>query len=152
MKSPYHFTDGGLRNVWLVNGFTAHKTAYGEAVSIDDIDGLTKTICSTLVRKSGYLTGAEFRYLRLHLEMSQKSLGSMFGYSEQSVANWEKKGKVPKLADHHLRVLWTAKHENTTVKHLVERLNTVERLVSQRIVLKDTRAGWKAQADTASLA
>lgn len=149
MKSQYHFTDGGLRNVWLANGFTTHKTAYGKAVSIEDTSGLTKALCGALVRKSGRLTGAEFRYLRLHLELSQKSLSEMFGYSEQSVANWEKHGKVPKLADHHLRVLWTGKHENMTVKHLVERLNTVERLVNQRIVLKDTRSGWKAQTGSA---
>jgi hypothetical protein len=26
----YHYTDGGLRNVWLVNGYEIKKTPYGE--------------------------------------------------------------------------------------------------------------------------
>ena len=147
MKCEYHFTDGGLRNVWLHNGFSVKQTPYGKAVAIEDLDGLVLTICKTLVRKPGKLTGAEFRYLRQHLDLSQKSLARSFGNSEQSVAIWEKASKVPLWADKHIRVLWTAAHDKqTTVHKLVERLNTVERLVNQRIVLQDTRRGWRVHA------
>jgi len=40
-----HYTDGGLKNVWLQNGFEIRKTPYGKGVAIHDIDGLTKAIC-----------------------------------------------------------------------------------------------------------
>ena len=33
--------DGGLRNVWLANGFEIKKTPFGDAVSFHDSDGLT---------------------------------------------------------------------------------------------------------------
>jgi hypothetical protein len=38
----YHYTESGLRNVWLENGVTRRKTAYGVATSIQDVDGLHK--------------------------------------------------------------------------------------------------------------
>ena len=41
----YHYTDGGLRNVWLVNGYEVRKTPFGEAVAFHDGDGLTQAIC-----------------------------------------------------------------------------------------------------------
>lgn len=151
MKGQYHFTDGGLRNVWLENGFEVKNTPYGKAVTIEDTDGLVLTICQQLSRKPGKLTGAEFRYLRQHLGLSQKSLAKSFGNSEQSIAIWEKTSKVPLWADKHIRVLWTAAHAaNTSVKALVERLNTVERLINQKIVLHDTRRGWRVQASEAT--
>ena len=57
------FDDGGLRNVWLANGYETRKTAHGEATAIHDVDGLVHSICAALVRKPGHVTGAEFRYL-----------------------------------------------------------------------------------------
>jgi putative transcriptional regulator len=32
----YHYTECGLDNVYLENGFTVHKTAYGRGVSISE--------------------------------------------------------------------------------------------------------------------
>lgn len=31
----FHYTDGGLRNVWLVNGYEIKETPYGQAVAAD---------------------------------------------------------------------------------------------------------------------
>ncbi len=145
----YHFTDAGLKNVWLVNGFKEKDTPYGKGVAIQDVPGLTKAICRALTKKPQRLAGVEFRYLRLHLEMSQKSLAHYFGNSEQSVAIWEKTGRVPKWADHLIRVVWIAKDDgNTAIKHAVDRINDVDRLLNQRIVLHDTRSGWKSKIET----
>lgn len=93
--SMYHYEDGGLKNVWLVNGFTIKKTPYGKAVSIEDVPGLTHAICAALAGKIGRLSGAEFRYLRLHLRLSQKSLAQCFGNTEQAVALWGKNRACP---------------------------------------------------------
>ena len=145
----YHFTDAGLKNVWLVNGFKEKDTPYGKGVAIQDVAGLTKAICRALTKNPQRLTGVEFRYLRLHLEMSQKSLAKYFGNSEQSIAIWEKTGRVPKWADHLIRVVWIAKDDgNTAIKHVVDRINDVDRLLNQRIVLHDTKSGWKSKIET----
>ena len=53
----YHYTDGGLRNVWLANGYEIKKTPYGEGVAFHNLDGLTRSICMALTRKALLLTG-----------------------------------------------------------------------------------------------
>lgn len=142
----YKYDDAGLRNVWLANGYTVRKTRYGKAVAIENVDGLTRAICRALASKPGRLTGAEFRYLRLHLGLSQKALGKAFGNTEQAIALWEKKGRIPLWADKHLRLLVIAKEDgNEPLGRALERLDIVERLVSSRLVVEETRRGWKTR-------
>jgi putative transcriptional regulator len=143
------YDDGGLRNVWLANGYEVRKTAYGKAVAFHDVHGLTRAICHALTIKPGRLTGAEFRYLRLHLRLSQASLGKLLDVTEQSVALWEKRGRIPLLADKHLRLLWAWKNDgHETIVRAMERLNDVERLMNQKIVAKESpRKGWSAKAE-----
>lgn len=87
----YHYTDGGLRNVWLANGYEIKKTPYGEGVAFHNLDGLTRSICMALTRKASLLTGAEFRYIRsAGMLLSQPALGKLMGIDGQSVARWEK--------------------------------------------------------------
>lgn len=149
----YRYDDAGLRNVWLKNGYTVRETGYGRAVAIEDVDGLTSTICRALAAKPGRLTGAEFRYLRLHLGLSQKALGKVFGNTEQAVALWEKKGRVPLWADKHLRLLAIAKDDgNEPVRRALERLEIVERLVQTRLVVEETRRGWKGRYEQEEVA
>lgn len=142
----YKYDDAGLRNVWLANGYTVRKTRYGKAVAIENVDGLTRAICRALASKPGRLTGAEFRYLRLHLGLSQKALGKAFGNTEQAIALWEKKGRIPLWADKHLRLLVIAKEDgNEPLGRALERLDIVERLFSSRLVVEETRRGWKTR-------
>ncbi|HEY7803935.1 MAG TPA: hypothetical protein VIC30_05820 [Orrella sp.] len=87
----YHYTDGGLRNVWLANGYEIKQTPYGEGVVFHNLDGLTRCICLALTRKPSKLTGAEFRYIRsAGMLLSQPALGKLIGIDGQSVARWEK--------------------------------------------------------------
>ena len=141
----YHYTDGGLQNVRLANGYRVQKTPYGEAVAIDDLEGLTQTICMTLTKKPSKLTGAEFRYLRNGLMLSQPSLGQMLGVSGQAVALWEKTGRVPKMADAMIRLFYTA-HTNghEQVKNIVTALNESERFT---VTLSETAKGWQASTE-----
>ena len=141
----YHYTDGGLRNVWLANGYEIKKTPYGEGVAFHNLDGLTTSICIALTKKAGVLTGIEFRYIRsAGMLLSQPSLGKLMGIDGQSVARWEKTSKVPRWADKLVRLLYTAQAEgNEPIAKAVERIKTVERLVKQRIVVKESRGRWK---------
>lgn len=140
----YHYKDGGLRNVWLENGYTVRRTPYGQGVAIHDIDGLTRAICLALTEKAGVLAGAEFRFIRSAMLLSQPALGKMMGVDGQSVARWEKTGRVPKWADKLVRLLYRAKADgNEPISRAIDRLCTVERLVKQRIVVQESkRHGW----------
>ncbi len=142
------FEDAGLKNVWLANGFATRKTLYGNAVTVNNVPGLTHAICAALAGKIGRLSGAEFRYLRLHLRLSQKSLAQCFGNTEQAVALWEKTSRVPLWTDKHIRILWKAQEaSNETVKNVVERINLIDQLVNQKIVVEATRRGWKGRVE-----
>jgi len=143
----YHFTDGGLRNIWLVNGYTLHDTPYGKAVAFQDGDGLVRAVCLALTRKVGRLTGVELRYIRSSgFLMSQPSMAKLLGVDGQTVARWEKSGKVPKWADKLVRLLYAAHADgHETIRVAVDRINDVDRLVNQRITLKATCRGWASE-------
>lgn len=146
----YHFTDGGLRNVWLRNGYVLHATPYGNGVSFDDLEGLTKTICNALAQKPGKLTGAEFRYLRNHMLLSQKSLGELLGYSEQAVAKWEKSGKIPKAIESIVRAIYQSRQNgHAKINSIIDTLNLIERAAASKIILSETRRRWQAEIQAA---
>lgn len=140
----YHYTDGGLRNVWLANGYEIKQTAYGEGVAIHDLDGLTETICLALTEKAGVLTGVELRHLRsAGMLLSQPALGKLMGIDGQSIARWEKTGRVPRWADKLVRLLYLAHAQgNEPIRRAVERIRTVERLVKQHIVVHEKHGHW----------
>jgi DNA-binding transcriptional regulator YiaG len=141
----FHYTDGGLRNVWLANGYEIKKTPFGEGVAFHNLDGLTTSICIALTKKAGVVTGSEFRYIRsAGMLLSQPALGKLMGIDGQSVARWEKTGKVPKWADKLVRLVYLAQAQgNEPISSAVERVKTVERLVKQRIVVKESRGQWR---------
>ena len=64
------------------------------------------------------------------------------------------RSRIPLLADKHLRLLWIEKHNgNETIVRAMERLNDVERMVHQKIVVRETpRRGWTAKAEPAEAA
>ena len=140
----YHYTDGGLRNVWLTNGYEIKKTPFGDALTLRDSDGLTRTICQVLSEKIGVLTGLELRYLRSGgMGLSQPALGKLMGIDGQSIARWEKSGKVPRWADKLVRVLYAGHAQgDEPICQVMDRIKTVERIVKQRIVVQEKRGRW----------
>jgi len=86
----YQYAQCGLDNIWLNNGFEIVETPYGSSVKIDNVDQLHRTIGEYLTVKPGPLSGKEFRFLRLELDMSQKRIGELMGKEAQTVALWEK--------------------------------------------------------------
>ena len=107
----YHYTECGLDNVWLANGFTTKKTAYGEAVAITHADALHKRLAEDLINKPARLTGKEFRFLRVLLKLSQAAVARMQGVSEQNISLWERHDKVHKANDKLIRCFYVA-HES----------------------------------------
>ena len=50
-RTPHHYTQCGLGNVYLRNGFEVVSTKYGEAIRIHDMDGLHGAIGMYLIRE-----------------------------------------------------------------------------------------------------
>jgi putative transcriptional regulator len=146
----YHYTESGLRNVWLVNGFKVEKSKYGNTVAFDNIAGLHKGIGRTICSTSPRLKGAEVRFLRSEMDLSQAALAKLLGNDAQSVALWEKsKVTIPKWADRLLRALYREHSgENVSIRALVEKAVSLESEgnQAQRISAEKAANGWKLKA------
>ena len=148
----YHYTESGLDSVWLEDGFalTNHPN-YGELVSIEDVHGLHRAIGRWLIGQPRKLTGAEFRFLRVELDMSQRALGHFLGVTEQAVAKWEKARTKPvanTAAERLLRVLFSRYiGGNAEFASVLDRLTQLDAELAEIEVhlQKNEQGGW-AQA------
>ena len=142
----YHYTESGLQNIYLSNGYKEKKTLHGKAVSIADLEGLHQAIGRHIAAK-GYMTGAEFRFLRKELDLSQTRFGALLDVSEEAISLWERRGRVPKMACRWMQALYLESVTgNVKVKDLIEKLADLDREQRERIVFEDTEAGWKEAA------
>ncbi|MDD5037268.1 MAG: hypothetical protein PHE55_21285 [Methylococcaceae bacterium] len=147
--NAYYYVQCGLDNVWLENGFEIVATPYGESVKIDRVDQLNAAIAEDLTQKPGPLTGKEFRFLRIQLDMSQKRIGELMGKEAQTVAIWEKSEKVNQDVDFMIRHIYrqTAINARQTYVELVDFLNALDRTEYQnKRSFHETKDGWKKAA------
>lgn len=145
----YHYTESGLDNVWLENGYTVKQTSYGKGVAITDADQLHEMLALQLTEKAGRLTGKEFRFLRTMMCLSQESLAKMVGVTDQALSLWERHGKVPKTGDAVVRMLICEKLKGDgKMSQMLDRINTVDRLMNQQIVAKARQHKWTTKRQT----
>jgi DNA-binding transcriptional regulator YiaG len=138
----YHYRSCGLPNVYLKNGYTEHTTDYGVGVSIDNVEGLHKAIALAIIESPTKMTGAEFRFLRKELNLSQKRLGDAMGVEDQTVAGWEKKHPTS-MAGRLLRILAKGHYENDKIKELLEKLADLDSKEShENLCFEESSEGW----------
>jgi len=150
----YHYTECGLDNVYLTNGFEVTRTEDGdEEVFIHDIHGLHRAIGLCLVTKPSRLEGNEIRFIRHTLDVSQTSFARLMGVTYQSVLNWEK-GKVdlPKTADHLMKALFFSYLNRDGSRVVYDKINEIADLdadeaeSAERIVFEERASVWRMAA------
>jgi DNA-binding transcriptional regulator YiaG len=145
MSNLYHYTGSALPNVYLESGYEQKQTPYGTGVTIHDLEGLHAALGRAIIANPAPLTGAEFRFLRQELELSQAALGAMVGRDEQSVARWEKgrTSKVDPAADRLLRIVYQQSRMGD--KPLAPALEFLQHLESRPPLSKDLIARTKGR-------
>ena len=146
----YHYTDCGLDNIWLQNGFKEIKTPYGKATSVQDVVELHRAIGGLLIAMPKPLNGAELRFIRLEMDMTQKNLGGIIGAEEQAVRRWEKARKkaINGSADLLLRALYGEYlHGDGSVRRMVDKLASLDQIEVPKITFKETEKGWQSNFD-----
>jgi DNA-binding transcriptional regulator YiaG len=91
-REPFHFNISGLPNVYLLSGYQLHETTEGPAVSFADTDGLNRALGRYLAHQRRRLTGQEWLFLRVEMDLSQAELARLLGVSNQQVASAELTG------------------------------------------------------------
>ncbi len=146
-KKLHHYTESGLDNVWLKNGYTVKQTPYGKAVAVMEAVALHERLAEFLANKQGRSTGKEFRYLRGMLCLSQLNAARLLGVTEGAVSLWERTGKVPSASDTVMRLLVLEQLKGDgKVGEIIQRVNAVNRLVHQNIVASERGHKWSAKA------
>lgn len=142
----YHYTESGLQNVWLANGYVVRKTPYGEGVAIQDVDGLHKAICKGLVVRPK-LTGAELRFIRKEMGLSQSGLAQLLGTTEQNISLWERRGRIPKVSDRLVKLICLEyiDGERVQIRDMIEKLNAQDAKAHERLNF-EMNEEWKEAA------
>jgi putative transcriptional regulator len=152
-KRPYHYTECGLDNVYLMNGFKMVETPRGVGVQIDNVGGLHRAIGLYLLEEKKRLNGKELRFLRHELNMTQETVAALLGVNVQAVARWEKgKSLVTPPADRLMRVIYKeATGGNMKIIDPLRRLAELDELEAddpeQDLCFEETTEEWQpAQA------
>jgi putative transcriptional regulator len=147
----YHYRECGLPNVYLANGYREVETPHGRGISIEDAEGLHLAISRELVDSKPVLSGPEVRFVRKFLDLTQVELAELLGVEDQSVRRWEKLARVPKQADHGVRLVFRdlTRRADTPLPELVRRIAAAAgpRKVHYRFRPRDH--GWKPEAAAA---
>ena len=146
---PYHYTQCGLDDIFLLNGFHWYKVGNEGGVAVQDAEGLHKAIALNIVRNKAILCGKDVRFLRKLLDFTQAELALWLGYSSQQVARWEKdQGAVNPSAERLLRVICTTSLEEERVGSLeiIRELAELDCQTSERQFFRETEEGWQAAA------
>lgn len=143
----YQYKECGLDYVYLDNGYEIHQTPYGEGVSIHRTDLLHKLIGEWLVAIPRPLMGAELRFLRLELDMTQRNLAAILGTEEQTLRRWEKarSKQINGSADRLLRALYSDYQlGDGSVRRMVERLAALDEVEPATLHARESHNEWHA--------
>lgn len=147
MANSYHYTECGLSNVFLLNGFKFLETPRGKSISINNVDGLHKAIGLWLVTSKKDLSGEEIRFLRHELLMSQNTLSRLLGVSEQAIRRWENgKVNIPNPSASLLRLLYKEHiHDHSgQISSMLKKIADLEEAINHdELHFKTTSKGWQ---------
>ena len=127
----------------MANGYKVKATRHGEAVAVNDVDGLHQLIANTLIDKPGRLTGKEFRFLRTQLRLSQEALSTLLDFTENAISLWERKDTAPAACDQWMRLSMLAKLEgNTKLADAMARTKPSHKFNFSKYLLNEVNGKW----------
>jgi transcriptional regulator with XRE-family HTH domain len=113
MESPYHFSDSGLTNVYLV-GVRYYQCECGKVLAeIPAIRQLLSLIARDLVEKSEALAPEEIRFLRKRLRKKQTDFGKEIGLRSETLSRIENgETRVNERTDKLIRLYYAIKSQD----------------------------------------
>ncbi|RUM91038.1 MAG: transcriptional regulator [Thiomicrospira sp.] len=141
------YTECGLDNIWLLNGYEVIETPYGEATMIENERALHDAIAESLFCQSGVLTGKEFLFLRKEMDMSQKAIADVFGVTDGTVRNLERKEKLDAAYSHLMKALSQEYFTGSSrILEIIEAAKDKHDRKDSRISFEEDENGWHQKA------
>lgn len=108
IKSPYHFVDSGLPNVYLVGiTYWVCKECGKQAAEIPALNDLMVKIARLVVEQEAPLSGKEIRFLRKRLAKRSTEFAKIIGVTPEQISRWENDNNPPsESADKLIRVFY----------------------------------------------
>ncbi len=130
--AEYRYTECGLDNVIISRVELLTDDGGEQAVTIPNINGLHRAIAQTILARTSSMSGAELRFIRTEMGMTQAELADIVHREPLAVSRWER-GERP--IDENAEALI--------------RLHAMERLeIKDRPSVRDV-SGWCVQSATA---
>ncbi len=146
-NNDYHYLESGLDNIWLQGGVTEHNTPEGQAVSITNIDELHHMIAMHIIEDPSLMTGLEFRFIRIELDLSQRSVARLLKTEEKNVQRWETgKSALPGPAGVALAQYYQGKHKHSEFAELMDRIAELDRELTEIRLFSAQGDHWVAAA------
>lgn len=124
----HKITGVGLPNVYLTGGFVVEGAGDDETVAYADLEGLYFAIARQIALRATRLSGAELRFLRRRLGMTQGEAANLVDKTDQVLAKWEKDElPVPYADGAILRLRWLAEKSR---RDLVKAAGVLTRLIA----------------------
>lgn len=150
-ENLYHYTECGLDNVFLENGYETIDTKYGKATAVIDYKGLHKVIGEHLVYHTQKLNKNEIRFLRVQAMMSQNALAEFLDVSETTVRNWESsRAEMPGASQLLLKALYLeCIKANSELRELREAINQHNRELHEgrQLAFRHDQDEWREDDD-----
>ncbi len=153
MNELYNYTGCGLDYIYLEGGYEIKETPFGEGVTIQDIEGLHDAIMHDLICNVPNWSGAELRFIRKEMGLTQKTLGMFVSRDAQTVALWEKdKQPVPEESTNMLRGIYISrKNGSVKLEEMLTRINDLDRQLNamKKAYISDDN-GWHVSKEIAA--
>ena len=145
----FQYTQCGLDDVWLANGYRIVETEYGRGVAIENADELHQVIARAIIDNVRPIRGQDARFLRVTLELSQTDLGKLLGVDRATVIRWEKARQkaLSLMADIAIRETYAARVDGrgliaNVIKEL-QQADEVKHGKEYRSVFETKNSGWR---------
>ena len=147
VREPYHYTECGLQNIYLLNGYKVVEYEGERGFAIEDEDELLHEIALTLVYRRPFLSGEEIRFLRKKMDLSQAELAKLMRHDAQTIARWEKgHTKISGAADCLIRIIYLLHTGEEFSEDLIVELTDMDIDCSPPFYFEETDEGWRQPA------
>ncbi len=137
-KKDYMYVESGLDNVVLA-GINVFECECGESFpEIKNIRAVHKNIALAIVRKPGFLSGKEFRFVRKQMGLKEIEIAQLLGVTPVSVSRWERSNAPIGVSnDRLIRMLYVQQVEeetNQVLRGIVESIKSIKEHKKETVI------------------